>query len=185
MRTSLVTGGAGFIGSHIAETLVRRGERVRVIDNLSTGHLANMETFRDKIEFIEGDLCDAATATEVVKGVDCIFHQAALASVPRSVARPLDTHAHCATATVNLLDAARRAGVRRLVYAGSSSAYGDQPHSSKREADLPALDAQHADGDLVADAYALPHPPSQHQHGYPRKFSSVGWMIRAVTPREA
>ncbi len=153
MRTFLVTGGAGFIGSHIAEALVRRGERVRVIDNLSTGHLTNMETFRDEIEFVQRDLCDAATATEVVKGVDCIFHEAALASVPRSVDRPLDTHAHCVTATVNLLDAARRAGVRRLVYAASSSAYGDQPHSSKRETDLSAPISPYAAAKLACEHY--------------------------------
>ena len=117
MRTMLVTGGAGFIGSHIAEALVQRGDRVRVLDNLSTGHLANLERFRDRIEFIEGDLLDARPCTGAVAGVDCIFHEAALASVPRSVERPLDTHAACVTGTLNLLDAARRAGVRRVVYA--------------------------------------------------------------------
>lgn len=138
MRTFLVTGGAGFIGSHIAETLVERGDKVRVLDNLSTGHFSNMDNFRDRIEFVEGDLIDAKTVAEVVEGVDCIFHQAALASVPRSVEAPLDTNAACVTGTVTLLDAAHRAGVRRLVYAASSSAYGDQPTSSKRETDLPA-----------------------------------------------
>lgn len=153
MRTFLVTGGAGFIGSHIAEALVRRGDRVRVVDNLSTGHLANMATFRDAIEFVEGDLRDADVAARVVEGVDCIFHEAALASVPRSVAAPLDTHAHCVTATVNLLDAARRAGVRRLVYAASSSAYGDQPYSSKREIDLPAPISPYGAAKLACEYY--------------------------------
>src|SRR4030042_4848415 len=104
MLTFLVTGGAGFIGSNIAEALRRRGDRVRVVDNLSTGHLANMDSFRASIEFVEGDLCDPAVVKKVVEGVDCIFHEAALASVPRSVAVPLDTHAHCVTATVHLLD---------------------------------------------------------------------------------
>ncbi|MBN1588838.1 MAG: SDR family oxidoreductase [Pirellulales bacterium] len=153
MRAFLVTGGAGFIGSHIAEALVRRGDRVRVIDNLSTGHLANMESFREKIEFVEGDLCDLATVKQVVDGVDCIFHEAALASVPRSVAAPLDTHAHCITASINLLDAARRAGVRRLVYAASSSAYGDQPNSSKRESDLPAPISPYGAAKLAVEHY--------------------------------
>lgn len=153
MRTFLVTGGAGFIGSHIAEALVRRGDRVRIIDNLSTGHLSNMAGFRSDIEFIEGDLRDADVVKDAVDGVDCIFHEAALASVPRSVEAPLDTHAHCVTATVTLLDAARRADVRRLVYAASSSAYGDQLNSSKRETDLPAPISPYGAAKLACEYY--------------------------------
>ncbi len=153
MRTFLVTGGAGFIGSHIAEALVKRGDKVRVLDNLSTGHLSNMDAFRDRVEFVEGDLIDAKTVAKVVEGVDCVFHQAALASVPRSVEAPLDTNAACVTGTVTLLDAARRAGVRRLVYAGSSSAYGDQPTSSKRETDLPAPISPYGAAKLAAELY--------------------------------
>lgn len=153
MRTFLVTGGAGFIGSHITETLVERGERVRVLDNLSTGHLSNMAGFRERIEFIEADLVDARAVAEAVEGVDCIFHQAALASVPRSVQAPLDTNAACVTGTVTLLDAARRAGVRRMVYAGSSSAYGDQPTSPKRETDLPAPISPYGAAKLAAEYY--------------------------------
>jgi len=153
MGTYLVTGGAGFIGSHIAEALVARGEQVRVLDNLSTGRLSNMAGFRDHIEFVEGDLVDARTVAEVVNGVDCVFHQAALASVPRSVERPLDTHAACVTGTLTLLDAARRAGVRRLVYAASSSAYGDQPTSSKRETDLPAPISPYGAAKLASEYY--------------------------------
>ena len=101
--------------------------KVRVLDNLSTGFLSNLDAIRDCIEFMEGDITDADAVARAVEGVDCIFHQAALASVPRSVQFPLQTNAACVTGTVVLLDAARRAGVRRLVYAGSSSAYGDQP----------------------------------------------------------
>jgi UDP-glucose 4-epimerase len=153
MRSFLVTGGAGFIGSHIAEALVKRGDRVRVIDNLSTGHRSNLDTFRDKVEFIEGDLRDAETVARAVEGVDCIFHEAALASVPRSVQFPLDTNAHCVTGTVTLLDAARQAGVRRLVYAASSSAYGDQPNSSKRETDLPDPISPYGAAKLAAEYY--------------------------------
>lgn len=138
MRTCLVTGGAGFIGSHIAEALAKRGDQVRVLDNLSTGHQSNLDEFADRVEFIEGDLLDTAAVEAAVSGVDCIFHEAALASVPRSVKDPLATHAHCVTGTIQLLDAARRGGVRRMVYAASSSAYGDQPFTSKRETDLPA-----------------------------------------------
>ena len=153
MRTFLVTGGAGFIGSHIAQTLVARGKTVRVFDNLSTGHLSNMDGFRDRIEFVEGDLVDAGVVAEVVQGVDCVFHQAALASVPRSVEAPLDTNASCATGTLTLLDAARRAGVRRVVYAASSSAYGDQPHSPKRETDVPGPLSPYAAAKLAGEHY--------------------------------
>jgi len=135
MRTFLVTGGAGFIGSNIVEALVDRGDRVRVLDNLNTGHLENLAAFGDDVEFIKGDITDSATVARAVRGVDCVFHHAALASVPVSVERPLDSHAVCATGTVTVLDAARRAGVRRLVYAASASCYGDRPSSAKRETD--------------------------------------------------
>jgi len=153
MAKVLVTGGAGFIGSHIAEALVNRGHHVRVLDNLSTGHLSNMADFRDRIEFIHGDLLDMPTVVRAVEGVQYVFHQAALASVPRSVERPLDTHAACVTGTLNLLDAARRAGVQRLVYAASSSAYGDQPFSSKREGDLPAPISPYGAAKLAGEYY--------------------------------
>ncbi len=153
MRTFLVTGGAGFIGSHIAEALAGRGDEVRVLDNLSTGHLSNLDAIRDAVEFVEGDLVDAELTAKMVKGVDCIFHQAALPSVPRSVEAPLETNAACVTGTVTLLDAARRAGVRRVVYAGSSSAYGDQPTSSKRESDLPAPISPYGAAKLAAEYY--------------------------------
>jgi UDP-glucose 4-epimerase len=153
MRTFLVTGGAGFIGSHIAEALVSRGDRVRVLDNLSTGFLSNLDAIRDRIEFIEGDLVDAPLVARAVRGVDCVFHQAALPSVPRSMESPLDTHAACVTGTVTLLDAARRAGVRRVVYASSSSVYGDQPASSKRESDLPAPISPYGAAKLAAEYY--------------------------------
>jgi len=153
MRVCLVTGGAGFIGSHIAECLVQRGDRVRVLDNLSTGVRENMASFAAKIEFIEGDLVDAAAVAEAVRGVDCVFHQAALASVPLSVDRPLDTNAACVTGTLNLLDQARRAGVRRLVFAASSAAYGDAPHASKRESDLPVPLSPYAAAKLAGEYY--------------------------------
>lgn len=153
MRTFLVTGGAGFIGSHICEALVRRGDRVRVLDNLSTGHLSNMDSFRDAIDFIEGDLTDIETVRRVVEGVDGVFHEAALASVPRSVKAPLDTNAACVTGTLTLLDESRKAGVKRLVYAASSSAYGDQPTSSKRETDLPLPISPYGAAKLAGEYY--------------------------------
>ncbi|MCA9103462.1 MAG: SDR family oxidoreductase [Planctomycetales bacterium] len=153
MRNVLVTGGAGFIGSHLVDALIQRGDDVRVLDNLSTGRLENLPDAQRGITFIEGDLTDRDAVDEAVAGVDVIFHQAALASVPLSVERPLDTHAHCVTGTVNLLDAARSAGVRRLVYAGSSSAYGDQPTSAKRETDLPSPISPYGAAKLAAEVY--------------------------------
>src|SRR5688500_5637187 len=111
--TYLVTGGAGFIGSHIVTALVERGEEVRVLDNLSTGRRENLAHLPRKAELIEGDLQDRAKVERAVRGVGIVFHQAALASVPRSVEQPLESHAACATGTLVLLDAARRAGVRR------------------------------------------------------------------------
>ncbi|MCE9555142.1 MAG: SDR family oxidoreductase [Planctomycetes bacterium] len=153
MRTFLVTGGAGFIGSHIATALVERGDRVRVLDNLSTGHASNLAHIADRVELIEGDITDVPLVAKAVRGVDCVFHEAALASVPRSVEAPLDTNAACVTGTVTLLDQARRAGVRRIVYAASSSLYGDQPNSSKRETDLPAPISPYGAAKLAAEYY--------------------------------
>jgi UDP-glucose 4-epimerase len=151
--TYLVTGGAGFIGSHIATALVERGDRVRVLDNLTTGSRENLKHVADRITLIEGDLTSREDVQNAVEGVQVVFHQAALASVPRSVAAPLDTNEACVTGTVNILDAARRAGVRRVVYAASSSAYGDQPYSSKREADPPAPLSPYAAAKLAGEFY--------------------------------
>ena len=137
MAKVLVTGGAGFIGSNLVDALVAQGDRVAVLDNFSTGRLENLAAVRKQIELFEGDLADQPTVCAAVQGVDCIFHQAALASVQRSVEKPLDTHAACVTGTLVLIDEVRCAKVRRIVYAASSSAYGDQPTSSKRETDLP------------------------------------------------
>ncbi len=153
MRTYLVTGGAGFIGSHIAAALVERGDRVRVLDNLSTGFRANMESFIERVEFIEADVTDAKAMASAVDGVDCVFHEAALASVPASVERPLDSHSACATGTLTVLNAARQAGVRRVVYAASSAAYGNQPNPAKRETDLPAPLSPYAAAKLAGEMY--------------------------------
>ncbi len=153
MSTYLVTGGAGFIGSHVAEALVHRGESVRILDNLSTGRRDNFASIADDVEFVQGDVADAVAVQRALQGVDGVFHQAALASVPRSVEYPLDTNTACVTGTVTILDQARRAGVRRVVYAGSSSAYGDQPNSSKRETDLPEPLSPYAAAKLGAEMY--------------------------------
>ena len=152
-RTMLVTGGAGFIGSHLATALVERGDRVRVLDDFSTGKRANLKPIEAKIELVEGSLLDAAAVAKAVAGVDCIFHEAALASVPRSLEFPLDTHAACATGTLMLLDAARRAGVRRLVYAASSAAYGNQPTPRKAETARPEPISPYGAAKLAAEHY--------------------------------
>jgi UDP-glucose 4-epimerase len=153
MGNYLVTGGAGFIGSHILTALVARGDRVRVLDNLSTGHRHNLKPFEGKIEFIEGDLVNPRDVERALEGVEVVFHQAALASVPRSVDTPLDTNAACVTGTVTLLDVARRTGVRRIVYAGSSSAYGDQPTPAKHEGLLPAPLSPYAAAKVAGEYY--------------------------------
>lgn len=133
MARFLVTGAAGFVGRSIAAALIARGETVRGIDNFLTGKRANLVGL-EAMEFIEGDLTEPSACAHACKGVEIVFHEAALASVPRSVADPLATNRHCVEATLNLLIAARDAGVRRVVYAGSSSAYGDTPTLPKHEA---------------------------------------------------
>jgi nucleoside-diphosphate-sugar epimerase len=132
MSLYLVTGGAGFIGSHLACELARRGERVRVVDNLSTGKRKNLDVVAGA-EFVEGDLADLDVARRAVQGVDHVLHQAAIPSVPRSVNDPITSNRSNIDATLNILVAARDAGVKRLVYAGSSSAYGDTPTLPKHE----------------------------------------------------
>jgi UDP-glucose 4-epimerase len=149
----LVTGGAGFIGSHITTALVERGDEVRVLDNLDTGKRENLSHLAGKVDFIEGSVTDPAIVARAVESVEVVFHQAALASVPRSVSAPLDTNAVCVTGTVNVLDASRKAGVRRVVYAGSSSAYGNDPTPSKNEQIVPAPLSPYAAAKLAAEYY--------------------------------
>ena len=135
MSSYLVTGGAGFIGSHLAEELIRRGHRVRVADSLITGKRANLAHIKD-VEFLEGDLADMPVAVRAVAGMDYVLHQAAIPSVPRSVNDPITSNRANVDASLNVLVAARDAGVKRVVYAGSSAAYGDTPTLPKRE-DMP------------------------------------------------
>jgi nucleoside-diphosphate-sugar epimerase len=148
----LVTGAAGFIGRSIAAALLARGESVRGIDNLSTGKRANLAGL-GAMDFIVGDLADAAMCARACDGIEVVFHEAALASVPRSVADPVATNVNCVDATLNLLVAAREAGVRRVIYAGSSSAYGDTPTMPKHEDMRPSPISPYAVAKLAGEHY--------------------------------
>jgi UDP-glucose 4-epimerase len=156
-RLVLVTGGAGFIGSHLVEALLARGDSVRVLDNMSSGHAGNLECARDlpqgRFELLEGDVRDALLRGQAVQGVDTIFHQAALASVPRSVRDPLESQEVNGAATLGLLKDARDAGVRRVVYASSSSVYGESPELPKREEMIPDPRSPYAISKLTGELY--------------------------------
>ena len=149
----LVTGGAGFIGSNLAEELIRQGARVSILDNFATGFRENLEEIKGDFDFIEGDLNDTKLLDRILDGVEAVFHQAALPSVPRSVENPLETHQSCVNGTFSLLDASRRAGVRRFMYAASSSAYGDQPTLPKVETMRPDPLSPYAAAKLAGEYY--------------------------------
>lgn len=149
----LVTGGAGFIGSNIVEELLKRGHNVQTVDNFSTGKLENIQPFLDEIEFLKGDLSDIKIARKAVKGVNFILHQAAIPSVPRSVKDPLKSNNANITATLNLLWAALKAGVKRFVYASSSSVYGDTPTLPKKESIPPNPLSPYAVSKLTGEYY--------------------------------
>jgi UDP-glucose 4-epimerase len=153
MDRFLVTGGAGFIGSNICRRLVGEGCFVRVVDNLLTGKKSNLNSVIDKIEFIEADMGDDGVARAAMKDVDVVLHQGALPSVPRSVDNPAETHRHCVEATFTLLLAARDAGIRRFVYAASSSAYGDTPTLPKVETMVSRPLSPYAVAKLVGEYY--------------------------------
>jgi nucleoside-diphosphate-sugar epimerase len=148
----LVTGAAGFIGRSIASALLARGETVRGIDNFLAGKRSNLAGL-EAMEFIEGDLANPADCAEACKDIEIVYHEAALASVPRSVADPVTTNIHCVDATLNLLVAARAAGVRRVIYAGSSSVYGESPELPKREDMLPEPISPYAVAKLAGEHY--------------------------------
>jgi nucleoside-diphosphate-sugar epimerase len=150
---ALVTGGAGFIGSHIAAALVSSGARVRIIDDLSTGHLENVAEIGGDIDFIQASLTDHKALSSALQDVELVFHEAAIPSVPRSVDKPVETHEASVNATFSLLLAARDQKVRRLVYAASSAAYGDQPELPKREDMRPDPLSPYAVAKLVGEYY--------------------------------
>jgi UDP-glucose 4-epimerase len=152
MGKYLVTGAAGFIGRSIAAELLSRGESVRGVDNFLTGKRANLIGL-EAMEFVEGDLTDPEVCAKVCRGMEIVFHEAALASVPLSVDNPMATHLHCANATLNVLIAARDAGVRRVIYAGSSSAYGDTPTLPQREDTTPHPISPYAVAKLTGEHY--------------------------------
>jgi nucleoside-diphosphate-sugar epimerase len=149
----LVTGGAGFIGSNIAAALVESGARVRIIDDLSTGHRENVAEIGGDVDFIQASLTDSKAVSTALQGVELVFHEAAIPSVPRSVAKPTETHEASVNATFSLLLAARDQKVRRLVYAASSSAYGDQPELPKVESMKPDPLSPYAVAKLVGEYY--------------------------------
>ncbi len=151
--TYLITGGAGFIGSALAHELVARGERVRVLDNLATGNKKNLADIVGRVEFVAADICDLPAVERAMQGVDYVLHQAALPSVPRSVQDPLSSHRANADGTINVLWAAKQAGVKRLVYAGSSSAYGDTPTLPKVESMIPNPLSPYAVNKLLGEYY--------------------------------
>ncbi|HEX5888502.1 MAG TPA: NAD-dependent epimerase/dehydratase family protein, partial [Pyrinomonadaceae bacterium] len=151
--TVVVTGGAGFIGSHIASALSASGARVRVLDDLSTGHRENLDEIGGDIDFIEGSVADESVLKKALDGAELVFHEAAIPSVPRSVAEPTQTHIASVDGTFSLLLAARDQKVRRVVYAASSSAYGDQPTLPKSEQMAPDPLSPYAVAKLVGEYY--------------------------------
>lgn len=166
---ALVTGGAGFIGSHLVEALLGRGLHVRVLDNLSTGHRRNLSEVEGRYEWLEGSVADFATCQRAADGVAYVFHQAAIPSVPRSILEPLASHASGPTGTLNLLEAARLAGARRLIFAASSSAYGDTDELPKHEGMLPRPLSPYAAGKLAGEHYV---------HVYARSMGLDGVCLR-------
>jgi nucleoside-diphosphate-sugar epimerase len=149
----LVTGGAGFIGSNLADELIKQGAKVCIIDNFVTGFRENLDEIKGDFDFVEGDINDDEALKRALENVEIVFHQAALPSVPRSVENPKETHEACVNGTFNLLLKAKEAGVKRLIYAASSSAYGDQPTLPKVETMLPEPLSPYAAAKLMGEYY--------------------------------
>ncbi len=149
----VVTGGAGFIGSHLVATLAERGDDIVVLDDFSTGHRANLAPWADRITVVEGSVTDPEACARAMRGADYVLHQAALPSVPRSIIDPVASHAANATGTLNVLVAARDAKVKRVIYASSSSVYGDTPELPKRETMVPRPRSPYAVAKLAGEQY--------------------------------
>lgn len=172
LRT-LVTGGAGFIGSNLSRHLLALGHDVRVVDNLSTGFRKNVSEIERDIEFVEGDLRDRAVCDRVTRGIDVVFHVAALPSVPRSLKDPVGNHENNVNATVNLLEACREHGVRRFVYSGSSSAYGDTPVLPKAETMEPLPRSPYAAAKLAGELYTLAYARAGLLEGVALRYFNI------------
>jgi len=153
MKKAVVTGGAGFIGSHLAEELVRRGWQVIIIDDLSTGKRRNIEELLDKIEFVEDSILDLTQLQKLFQGIDFVFHHAAIPSVPRSIDNPLASHEVNTTGTLNVLIAAKDNAVKKVIYASSAAVYGDNPSLPKREDMLPNPQSPYAVTKLAGEYY--------------------------------
>ena len=169
----LVTGGAGFIGSHLVDALLGEGFSVRVVNNLATGHRSNLAHLEGRYDWIEGDLADFDVCRRAVDGVAYVFHQAAIPSVPRSVREPLASHASGPTATLNLLEAARLAGVRRFLFAASSSAYGETVELPKREDFLPQPLSPYAAGKLAGEYYVSVYARTMGMDGVSLRYFNI------------
>jgi UDP-glucose 4-epimerase len=169
----LVTGGAGFIGSHLAQQLVAMGCTVRVVDNLSTGDIANLTPIANQIDFVEGDLCDPSVCARVVDGMQIVFHVAALPSVPRSIKEPWSSHDSNVNATVRLLQACVPAGVERVVYSSSSSVYGDTPTLPKTESMEPLPRSPYAASKLSSEQYVLAYARGGLLEGVALRYFNV------------
>ena len=169
----LVTGGAGFIGSHLVEALLKRGRRVRVVDDLSTGYRKNLENVEGEFEWIEGDLANFEVARKAAEGVEYVFHEAAIPSVPRSVKEPLLSHASGATATLNILEAARLAGAKRFMFAASSSAYGDTTELPKHEGMVPKPLSPYAASKLAGEHYVAVYARTMGLDGVSLRYFNI------------
>ena len=172
LRT-LVTGGAGFIGCNLCRHLLALGHEVRVVDNLSTGARKNIEEIERDIEFVEGDLRDLSTCERVTSGVEVVFHVAALPSVPRSMKDPIASHENNVNATIHVLEAARKKGVRRVVYSGASSAYGDTPQLPKAENMEPLPRSPYAAAKLSGELYTLSYARAGMIEGVALRYFNV------------
>jgi UDP-glucose 4-epimerase len=169
----LVTGGAGFIGSHLVEALLGRGRGVRVLDNLATGHRSNLAHLEGAFEWVEGDAADFETCRRAMEGVTEVFHQAAIPSVPRSITEPLPSHASGPTATLNLLEAARLVGARRFIFAASSSAYGDTDDLPKHEGMISNPLSPYAAGKLAGEHYVRVYARTMGLDGVSLRYFNV------------
>ena len=169
----VVAGGAGFIGSHLAEALLSEGYRVRILDNLSTGHRHNLAHLEGRYDWLEGSAADFEVCRQAVEGAEFVFHQAAIPSVPRSVREPLAAHESGPTATLNMLEAARQAGVKRFMFAASSAAYGESEESPKHEAIYPQPLSPYAAGKLAGEHYVSVYAKTMGLDGVSLRYFNI------------